>query len=92
MGLKYLLSQANFIFLTDLPLDAADICEEAMRRGVIIRQTDSFGLPQNIRVTIGRQTDNERVIEVLKEILSGRQTYQLVSRSAKKLIADRLKD
>ena len=70
LGLEYIPSQANFIFLTQPPLDAAYICEEAMRRGVIIRQTDSFGLPHNIRITIGRPKDNERVIEVLKEILA----------------------
>ncbi|MCP4710742.1 MAG: histidinol-phosphate transaminase, partial [Planctomycetes bacterium] len=70
LELKYIPSHANFIFLTDPPLDAAYICEEAMRCGVIIRQTDSFGLPQNIRITVGRQEDNERVIEVLKIILA----------------------
>ena len=69
LNLSYLPSQANFIFLTNLPLDAATICEATLRQGVIIRQTDSFGLPDNIRITIGRQEDNERVIEVLKDIL-----------------------
>lgn len=74
LGLTYIPSHANFIFLSDPPLDAAYICEEAMRHGVIIRQTNSFGLPQNIRITVGRREDNERVIEVLKEILSGVQS------------------
>ena len=74
LGLKYIPSHANFILLTDPPLDAAYICEEAMQRGVIIRQTDSFGLPHNIRVTIGRPKDNERVVEVLREILIGVQS------------------
>ena len=71
LGLTYLPSQSNFIFLLNLPLDAAFICQEAAERGIIIRQTDSFGLPNNIRITIGRQADNERVIEVLREIVGG---------------------
>ncbi len=69
LGIGCLPSQSNFIFLTDLPRDAGYICEQALQWGVILRQTTPFGLPNNIRITIGRQTDNERVIAVLKEIL-----------------------
>ncbi len=68
-GITVLPSQSNFIFLADLPMDAAYICDEAMKRGVILRQTDPFGLPDNIRITIARQEDNEYVIKILAEIL-----------------------
>jgi histidinol-phosphate aminotransferase len=69
MGIKYLPTQSNFIFLTDLPLDANYICDEAMKRGVILRPTNPFGLPDNIRITIARQDENERVVDTLAEIL-----------------------
>jgi histidinol-phosphate aminotransferase len=69
IGIHYVPTQSNFIFLTDLPLDAEYICDEAMKRGVILRPTTPFGLPDNIRITIARPAENERVVEVIKEIV-----------------------
>lgn len=69
MGLHYLPTQSNFLFLTDLPMDANEICAQAMQKGVILRPTNPFGLPDNIRITIARKEENERVIHALSEIL-----------------------
>ena len=70
MGIHYIPTQSNFVFLTDLPKDAGLICDEALKRGIILRPTTPFGLPDNIRITIGREEENQRVIETLKEILA----------------------
>ena len=70
MGVGYLRSQSNFIFLTGLPKDANFICDQALLRGVILRPTNPFGLPENIRITIAREEENRRVLEVLQEILN----------------------
>jgi histidinol-phosphate aminotransferase len=70
IGIRYLPTQSNFIFLTDLPMDANYICDEAMKKGVILRPTNPFGLPDNIRITIARKKENERVVEVIREIIS----------------------
>jgi len=70
IGIHYLPTQSNFIFLTDLPKDANYICDEAMKKGVILRPTNPFGLPDNIRITIARKEENERVVEVIREIIS----------------------
>ncbi|MFM8319759.1 MAG: pyridoxal phosphate-dependent aminotransferase [Chloroflexota bacterium] len=70
--IHYLPTQSNFIFLTDLPLDATYICDEAMKRGLILRPTGPFGLPANIRITIARPQDNQRVVDALEEILYDR--------------------
>lgn len=70
IDIRYLPTQSNFIFLTDLPMDANFICDEAMKRGVILRPTDPFGLPGNIRITIARQKENERVVDVIQEIIT----------------------
>lgn len=70
IGIHYLPTQSNFIFLTDLPMDANYICDEAMKKGVILRPTNPFGLPDNIRITIARQEENERVVEVIREIIT----------------------
>ena len=70
IGIHYLPTQSNFIFLTNLPIDAAYICDEAMMYGVILRSTNLFGLPDNIRITIARQEENERVVDVIREIVA----------------------
>jgi histidinol-phosphate aminotransferase len=69
-NIKYLPTESNFIFLTDLPMDANFICDEALKMGVILRPTTPFGLPDNIRITIARPDENERVVKVIKEIIS----------------------
>jgi len=69
MGLKYLPSQSNFILLIDLPHDVEAIDRALLRRGVILRPTAPFGIPQAIRVTIGTQEQNERVVRTLKQVL-----------------------
>jgi len=71
IDIGYLPTQSNFIFLTDLPMDANYICDEAMKRGVILRPTNPFGLPDNIRITLARQAENERVVAVVREIITG---------------------
>ncbi len=69
MGIRYLPTQSNFIFLTDLALDANMICDLAMQKGVIMRPTDPFGLPDHIRITIAREEENARIVGVLQEII-----------------------
>lgn len=69
MGINYLPTQSNFIFLTDLPMNANTICDLAMQQGVIIRSTDPFDLPDHIRITIAREEENARVVRVLREII-----------------------
>lgn len=70
IGIQYLPTHSNFIFLINLPKEADYICDEAMKRGVILRPTTPFGLPDNIRITIARQSENERVVEVIKDIIT----------------------
>lgn len=70
IGIQYLPTQSNFILLKDLPMDANTICDEAMHRGIILRPTTPFGLPDNIRITIARKHENERVVEAIHDIIS----------------------
>ena len=41
-----------------------------MKRGVIIRDMNAYGLPEWIRVSIGTQFQNERFLEELKTVLA----------------------
>jgi histidinol-phosphate aminotransferase len=68
LGLSYLPSQANFIFI-DFGKDTAEIFQALLREGVIIRPGKVWGYPTFARVTVGRMEDNRRFIQALKKIL-----------------------
>lgn len=68
LGLKYLPTQANFI-LFEVPTDTKPIYEQLLKRGVIIRRADSFGLPKHFRVTIGLPEQNQRFLKGLEEVV-----------------------
>jgi len=69
MGLKYSLSEANFVWV-DVERDSVQVFKELLQRGVIIRTGDIFGAPTHIRVTMGTQEQNERFIQALREVLA----------------------
>ena len=65
IGLKYVPTEANFIYIL-LGQDSNILYNELLRQGVIVR---SVG-PKEIRVTIGLPKENERFIEALKKAIS----------------------
>jgi histidinol-phosphate aminotransferase len=67
LGLAYKKTEANFIFI-DLKRPADQLFIELMKKRVIIRPLTSFGLPEAIRVSIGTQGQNEKLIASLKEL------------------------
>jgi histidinol-phosphate aminotransferase len=68
MGLSYVPSQANFIFI-DFNKDSEEIFQALLREGVIIRPGKIWGYPTFARVTIGRMGDNQRFIKALKKVM-----------------------
>lgn len=67
-------SQANFLMFQipqDFALDAKGLFEELLKRGVIIRPLTSYGLPDRLRVSIGREDENRFFIRALQEIVNG---------------------
>lgn len=69
LGLRYLPTQANYILLIDLPHDIEVINQGLLQRGVILRPTAPFGIPQALRVTIGTPEQNRRVVETLAQVI-----------------------
>lgn len=69
MGLPYVPTEANFIFM-DIKTDCRPVFTELLKRGVIVRTGDIFGYPNFIRVTIGTADENARFIETLKQVLN----------------------
>ena len=68
IGLSYVPSQANFIFI-DFEKETGGIFQALLREGIIIRPGKTWGHPTFARVTIGRMEDNRRFIKALKKIL-----------------------
>jgi len=68
MGLSYVPTQANFIFV-DVGIDSRKCFDELMRRGVTVRTGDIFGTPTHIRVTIGTMEQNRKFIEALRDVV-----------------------
>ena len=67
LGLTVAPSQANFV-LVDLGRPARPVYDALLRRGVIVRP---FGnLPTSLRITIGTERENGRLIDSLSEVLS----------------------
>lgn len=68
MGLEYVESQANFIFVR--VGDGDEAMNALMREGVIVRPGSAFGHPEWIRVTVGLPEENERFLSKLKDFLA----------------------
>jgi histidinol-phosphate aminotransferase len=68
MGLSYVPSQANFIFV-DSGKDSEEVFQALLKEGIIIRPGKIWGYPTFARVTVGRTDDNRRFIKAFKKIL-----------------------
>ena len=68
MGLSYVSSQANFIFI-DFGRDSREVFQALLHEGVIIRPGYIWGYETFARVTVGRMEDNKRFIQGLKKAL-----------------------
>ena len=73
LGLLCIPSVANFI-LVNVRLDGRAIADALLRKGIIVRSMEGYGLPTHIRVTVGTPQENTRAIKVLAEVLGDAQT------------------
>ncbi|MEA3402680.1 MAG: histidinol-phosphate transaminase [Armatimonadota bacterium] len=71
MGLEYIPTQANFIFV-EVGMDSVACFDALMRHGVTVRTGEIFGFPEWIRVTIGTPEQNETFIAALRQVLAER--------------------
>lgn len=67
LGLEYIPSYANFVLVK--VGDGKKVFKEMMGKGVIVRDMTSYKLPEWVRISIGTMPQNERCIEVLKQVL-----------------------
>ena len=68
LGVPVAPSAANFL-MVDVGPRAAHIYEQLLRGGVIVRPLGGYGLPQQLRVSVGLPEQNERLLRLLGELL-----------------------
>jgi histidinol-phosphate aminotransferase len=68
MGLFYLPTFANFIFV-DFARDSQIVFEALQKKRIITRTIKEYGFPQALRITIGTEEQNRKLIRALKSVL-----------------------
>ncbi len=68
LGLRYVPTEANFV-LIDVQRPAHEVADALLRKGVIVRPCEPFGLPTHLRVDVGTPETVERFAAALKEVL-----------------------
>jgi histidinol-phosphate aminotransferase len=67
-GLNWLPSVGNFLCV-DVGRPGREVFLELLKQGVIVRPVDNYGLPRFLRISIGTDAENARLIEVLNAVL-----------------------
>jgi histidinol-phosphate aminotransferase len=68
LGLHYVESHTNFV-LVEIGPEATKMQQKLLKRGVIVRPCAIYDLPECLRITIGDEDQNKRLIEALEEEL-----------------------
>ncbi len=68
LGLFYLPTYANFIFV-DFGRDSQAVFEALQQKGIITRTIKEYGFPHALRITIGTDEQNHKLIRALKSVL-----------------------
>lgn len=68
LGLSAIPSKGNFITV-DVEQKGDDVFEALLRQGVIVRPVTNYGLPNHIRVSIGLESENQRFLTALADVL-----------------------
>lgn len=66
LGFKVLPTQANFVCV-HIGAKAKDLVAFLEQNGMIIRGLTSFGMPEHVRITVGRPEENELLMALVKK-------------------------
>jgi histidinol-phosphate aminotransferase len=68
LGIAFVPTNANFI-LADVG-DGAQVFNELLRHGVIVRPMGGYGFPRHVRISVGLEDENRRLIAALERVLA----------------------
>lgn len=69
LGIEVPHSYTNFVF-ADLKRPAGPVNEQLLRRGIITRPVPGYGFPNALRISVGLDVENERLVNALREVLA----------------------
>ncbi|THB69939.1 MAG: histidinol-phosphate transaminase [Gammaproteobacteria bacterium] len=73
-GVGYIPSVGNFICIkvgsNNEKLGAAEIDEQLLRNGIIVRPVANYKMPEYLRVTVGTKAENDRLLKALEKIMN----------------------
>jgi histidinol-phosphate aminotransferase len=70
LGLNVVASEANFVLvLLSGPKAAQELFQTLLAKGIIVRPQEASGLPQGLRISVGREEENEVLVETLEKIM-----------------------
>ncbi|MBV8773958.1 MAG: histidinol-phosphate transaminase [Deltaproteobacteria bacterium] len=68
LGIDFVPTNANF-FLVEVG-DGTKVFHDLLGRGVIVRPMGGYGLPRHVRISVGREHENRRLISALEAVLA----------------------
>ena len=71
LGLKVVPSHANFLYV-ETGGEALEAYQALLKEGVIIRPLGFMGMPRGLRVTVGTEVENHRIIDAFSDFLQAR--------------------
>jgi histidinol-phosphate aminotransferase len=69
LGLRWIPSVCNFVTV-DLGRPAGPVDQALLREGVICRPVGNYGLPNHLRISIGLEDENDRMLAALEKVLA----------------------
>lgn len=70
LGFKVLPSKANFIFVTHTSFDAQHVATQLREQGIIVRYFNKPRIDQFLRITVGTDAQNLRLVNALQALLT----------------------
>lgn len=68
LKIKFYPSEGNFL-LIDVATDTANIYNELLKRGIIVRPLKPYGLNSHLRISVGTKAENRQLIKALADVL-----------------------
>ena len=70
LGLNVWPSGGNFLLMSAPGMTGAELTAALLQQGILVSDGGvRFGLPDHIRITVGTEKQNQRVVDVLREIM-----------------------
>ena len=69
LGLAWIESAGNFVAV-ETGRAGTDVYEDLLQQGIIVRPVANYGMPNHLRITVGRADENARFLNSLEQVLA----------------------